>query len=363
MTTAERSREVLDHERGEKAYPPLPIGRKWDEPLGVNILVTGGAGYVGSHVVEELLKIGKHQVVVLDNLRKGHRESLLGGEFIKGDLSDTGLLDEIFAHHSIEAVVHMAADSLVGESVQHPDKYFYNNVTNGLNLLNAMVRHNARYMVFSSTAAVYGEPVETPITEDHPQMPTNPYGESKLFFEKIMARYDVAYGLRHISLRYFNAAGASVSGAIGEDHRPESHLTPIIIQVALGQREQVTIFGTDYDTPDGTCVRDYIHVTDLATAHLLALDALAGGAESNVYNLGNGEGFSVREVIDMVEKVVGRPIAWIEGERRSGDPAVLVASSDRIIQELGWRPKYHDLEMIVQTAWNWHKMHPQGFGD
>ncbi|NLJ25213.1 MAG: UDP-glucose 4-epimerase GalE [Firmicutes bacterium] len=328
----------------------------------MNILVTGGAGYVGSHVVEELLKTGQHKVVVLDNLQKGHRESLLGGEFIEGDLADTNLLDEIFTKYGIEAVVHMAADSLVGESVEHPDKYFNNNVTNGLNLLNAMVRHDARYIVFSSTAAVYGEPIETPITEDHPQVPTNPYGESKLFFEKIMARYDKAYGLKHISLRYFNAAGASPSGAIGEDHRPESHLIPIIIQVALGIRDKVIIFGTDYDTPDGTCVRDYIHVTDLATAHVLALDALADGAESNVYNLGNGEGFSVREVIDMVEKVVGKPIARSEGARRAGDPAVLVASSHRIMKELGWQPKYHDLETIVQTAWDWHRRHPQGFG-
>ena len=328
----------------------------------MNILVTGGAGYVGSHVVEELLKTGDHRVVILDNLQKGHRESLLGGEFIEGDLADTSLLYRIFAQHDIEAVVHMAADSLVGESVQHPDKYFHNNVTNGLNLLNAMVRHSARYIVFSSTAAVYGEPIATPITEEHPQAPTNPYGESKLFFERIMARYDHAYGLRHISLRYFNAAGASPSGKIGEDHRPETHLIPIILEVALGQREHVTICGTDYDTPDGTCVRDYIHVGDLAAAHLLALEALAEGAESSVYNLGNGEGFSVREVIDMVEKVVGKPIAREEGERRPGDPAVLVASSQRIIQELGWRPKYHDLETIVETAWFWHKEHPQGFG-
>lgn len=328
----------------------------------MNILVTGGAGYVGSHVVEELLKIRQHKIVVLDNLQKGHRESLLGGEFIKGDLADTNLLDQIFAKHGIEAVVHMAADSLVGESVEHPDKYFNNNVTNGLNLLNAMVRYDARYIVFSSTAAVYGEPIETPITEEHPQVPTNPYGESKLFFERIMARYDRAYGLKAISLRYFNAAGASPSGAIGEDHRPESHLIPIILQVALGVRDKVIIFGTDYDTSDGTCVRDYIHVTDLAKAHLLALDALAGGAESNVYNLGNGEGFSVREVIDMVEKVVGKPITHSEGARRAGDPAVLVASSHKIMRELGWQPEYHDLETIVQTAWDWHRRHPNGFG-
>ncbi|NMB46881.1 MAG: UDP-glucose 4-epimerase GalE [Firmicutes bacterium] len=328
----------------------------------MNILVTGGAGYVGSHVVEELLKTGKHRVVVLDNLQKGHRDALLGGEFVEGDLADEKLLDKIFTEHSIEAVVHMAADSLVGESVQRPDKYFRNNVTNGLNLLDAMVRNKAKYIVFSSTAAVYGEPIRTPITEDHPQTPTNPYGESKLFFERAMARYDHAYGLRHISLRYFNAAGASPSGAIGEDHRPESHLIPIVLQVALGQRAQVTIFGTDYDTPDGTCIRDYVHVTDLAAAHLLALDALAEGAGSNVYNLGNGEGFSVREVIDMVERIVGKPLPRVEGERRAGDPAVLVASSEWITKELGWRPQYDDLETIVRTAWNWHKQHPQGFG-
>ncbi|NLA58687.1 MAG: UDP-glucose 4-epimerase GalE [Firmicutes bacterium] len=327
----------------------------------MNILVTGGAGYVGSHVVEELLKTKKHNIVVLDNLQKGHREAVLGGKFIEGDLKDIDLLDRVFTEHSIEAVVHLAADSLVGESVQHPDKYFRNNVTYGLHLLDAMVRHGARYMVFSSTAAVYGEPIETPIKEDHPQQPTNPYGESKLFFEKIMARYDQAYGLRYMSLRYFNAAGASPSGAIGEDHRPETHLIPIVVQAALGQRESVTIFGTDYDTPDGTCIRDYIHVTDLAVAHVLALDALAQGADSNVYNFGNGAGFSVREVIDMVEKVVGRPIRRVEGERRPGDPAVLVASSQRIMEELGWQPRYHDLETIVQTAWDWHSKHPEGF--
>ena len=327
----------------------------------MNILVTGGAGYVGSHVVEELLKTGKHRVVIFDNLQKGHPEAVLGGEFVQGDLADKDFLDGIFEKHAIEAVVHLAADSLVGESVEQPDKYFHNNLVNGLNLLNAMVRHDARYIVFSSTAAVYGEPIRTPIDEDHPHVPTNPYGESKLFFEKIMARYDHAYGLRHISLRYFNAAGASPSGVIGEDHRPESHLIPIILQVALGQREHVTIFGTDYDTPDGTCVRDYVHVTDLALAHLLALDALADGEASTAYNLGNGEGFSVREVIDMVEKVVARPLPWVEGARRAGDPAVLVASSQRIMEELGWQPKYHDLETIVQTAWDWHKQHPQGF--
>jgi len=327
----------------------------------MNILVTGGAGYVGSHVVEELLKTGKHEVVVLDNLQKGHRASVQGGIFVQGDLADMGLLHNLFKEYAIEAVVHMAADSLVGESVERPDKYFHNNITNGLNLLNAMVHNDARYIVFSSTAAVYGEPVETPITEDHPQVPTNPYGESKLFFEKIMARYDAAYGLRHISLRYFNAAGASPSGAIGEDHRPETHLIPIVLQVALGQREKITIFGTDYDTPDGTCVRDYVHVTDLATAHLLALDALEGKAASTAYNLGNGQGFSVREVIDMVEKVVGKSLPRAEGARRPGDPAVLVASSQRIMEELGWQPCYHDLETIVRTAWNWHKGHPQGF--
>ena len=329
----------------------------------MNILVTGGAGYVGSHVVEELLKTGKHQIVTLDNLQKGHPEAVLGGEFIKGDLTDTKLLDEIFEKHAIEAVVHLAADSLVGESVEHPGKYFHNNLVNGLNLLNAMVRHDAKYIVFSSTAAVYGEPVRTPIDEDHPHVPTNPYGESKLFFEKIMARYEHAYGLGHISLRYFNAAGASQSGAIGEDHRPETHLIPIVLEVALGQREHVAIFGTDYDTPDGTCIRDYVHVTDLANAHLLALDALASGAPSTAYNLGNGEGFSVREVIDMVEQVVGRSLPQVEGTRRAGDPAVLVASSRRIMEELGWQPRYHDLKTIVQTAWDWHKRRPHGFGE
>lgn len=327
----------------------------------MNILVTGGAGYVGGHVIEELLKAKKHRIVTLDNLQKGHPKAVLGGELIEGDLANTTLVDEIFKTHAIDAVVHLAADSLVGESVEHPDKYFHNNLVNGLNLLNAMVRHHAKYVVFSSTAAVYGEPVQTPIDENHPHIPTNPYGESKLFFEKIMARYERAYGLRHISLRYFNAAGASPSGAIGEDHRPETHLIPIILEVALGQRDHVTVFGTDYDTPDRTCVRDYIHVTDLAKAHLLALDALADGAASTAYNLGNGEGFSVREVICTVEQVVGKSLRQVEGPRRAGDPAVLVASSRRIMEELGWRPQYDELETIVQTAWDWHRRHPHGF--
>lgn len=327
----------------------------------MNILVTGGAGYIGSHVVEELLKTGQHQIVVLDNLQKGHPEAVLGGEFVQGDLADTGLLDEVFDKYAVEAVVHLAADSLVGESMEDPGKYFRNNVANGVNLLDAMVAHQARYIVFSSTAAVYGEPEKIPITEDHPQRPTNPYGDSKLFFEKIMERYEKAHGLRYVSLRYFNAAGASPSGRIGEVHEPETHLIPIVLQVALGQREAVTIFGTDYDTPDGTCIRDYIHVTDLAVAHVLALDALAAGAASNIYNLGNGRGFSVREVIDTVEKVTGRSLARVEGERRPGDPAVLVASSEKISRELGWKPRYNDLETIVRTAWQWHRQHPRGF--
>lgn len=326
----------------------------------MKVLVVGGAGYIGSHVTLQLQRCG-HTPVVLDNLRKGHRQAVADAEFIHGDLQDVQLLEDLFAEERFDAVMHFAANSLVGESVEKPAAYFRNNVANGLNLLDAMRRHGVRNLVFSSTAAVYGEPQEIPIPEDHPKKPTNPYGESKLMVETILNRYSQAYGLRYTSLRYFNAAGADPSGEIGEDHAPETHLIPIVLQVALGKRDHVAIYGTDYDTPDGTCIRDYIHVNDLADAHILAVEALAEGGPCGVYNLGNGQGFSVREVIDTAEKVVGTTIKRVEAKRRAGDPARLVASSERITKELGWKPKMADLGEIIATAWRWHSSHPNGF--
>lgn len=320
----------------------------------MKILVTGGAGYIGSHVVKCLLEAGR-EVVVIDNLAKGHLQAVTGGEFIKGDLEDKLLLKDIMSNYDIGGVIHLAADSLVGESMKNPGKYYRNNVANGINLLQAMVDSNVNHIVFSSTAAVYGEPEAMPIPEEHPLQPTNTYGESKLFFEKILARYHQIYDLDYISLRYFNAAGADPSGEIGEAHEPETHLIPIVLQKALGERQELYIFGNDYPTADGTCVRDYIHVNDLAHAHILALDALEAGKDSAVYNLGNGQGYSVREVIETAHRVTGRDIEAKMGERRSGDPAVLVASSDKIKSELDWKPQYPDLETIIETAWNWHK--------
>lgn len=326
----------------------------------MNIMVTGGAGYIGSHTVKELLAEG-HHVVTIDNLSKGHRAAVTGGEFVHGDLQDIDLVQAVLRDYDITAVVHFAADSLVGESMEKPARYYQNNIVNGLNLLNAMVGQGVRQMVFSSTAAVYGEPEEMPVNEDFPKAPTNNYGLSKLVFEQLLATYEKAYGLKSISLRYFNAAGADPSGEIGEDHNPETHLIPLVLQAALGLRDKITVFGTDYPTPDGTCVRDYIHVNDLARAHILALEALAGGEPGGVYNLGNGRGFSVREVIDVAREVSGRDIPVAEGARRPGDPAVLVAGSERAIRGLGWQPKHHDLRTIVETAWKWHWRYPEGY--
>ncbi|MFW6036051.1 MAG: UDP-glucose 4-epimerase GalE [Halothermotrichaceae bacterium] len=320
----------------------------------MNILVTGGAGYIGSHVAKRLLE-DNNNVVVFDNLIKGHQEAVLGGKFIEGDLADKTLLDKIMREEKIEGVIHLAAHSLVGESMEKPGKYYHNNMCNGLNLLEAMKDNNINYIVFSSTAAVYGEPKEVPIQEDHPTNPTNTYGETKLIFENIMARYDQLTNLKYVSLRYFNAAGADPEGQIGEAHDPETHLIPIVLQKALGERENLYIFGDDYPTKDGSCVRDYIHVNDLADAHILAIRALADGMNSRIYNLGNGEGYSVKEVIDTTSEVVGKKINAEIGDRRAGDPAVLVASSDKIRKELGWIPKYPDLKTIIKTAWNWHK--------
>ncbi|QTL97345.1 UDP-glucose 4-epimerase GalE [Iocasia frigidifontis] len=320
----------------------------------MNILVTGGAGYIGSHVAKKLNNIG-HHVVVYDNLVKGHREAVLTAKFVKGDLADKKLLNEVMQSEEIEAVVHLAAHSIVGESMEKPGKYFQNNLSNGLNLLEVMVSNNVAYLVFSSTAAVYGEPQEVPITEDHPTNPASTYGDSKLFFEKILERYQQIHGLKYVSLRYFNAAGADHSGEIGEAHSPETHLIPIVLQKALGIRDKLYIFGDDYPSRDGSCIRDYIHVEDLADAHILALDGLIDGMDSRIYNLGNGEGYSVKEVIETASALIGKEIEAEIGPRRAGDPAVLVASSQKIREELGWKPKYAALETIIETAWKWHK--------
>lgn len=320
----------------------------------MTILVIGGAGYIGSHMVKGLLDQGIG-VVVLDDLSTGYRDLLTGGEFIQGSLGDADLLDRLFTDHSIDAVMHFAAFSLVGESVVNPLKYYRNNLARTVELLEAMIRHRVMRFIFSSTAAVYGEPTVIPITEEQPCKPTNPYGATKLAVERMLRDCDAAHGLKYVSLRYFNAAGAHESGIIGEKHQPESHLIPLILKVATGERENISIFGTDYPTPDGTCLRDYIHVNDLARAHLLALEALMDGSGSMVYNLGNSRGFSVREVIELSRNITGHPIPVVETERRAGDPAVLVASSDKIRRELGWQPKYEELQTIIETAWNWHR--------
>ena len=318
-----------------------------------NILVVGGAGYIGSHMVKDLLRTG-YEVVIMDNLSTGHRELLPGGIFFEGDLGDGKFLDRIFSEYQISAVMHFAAFSLVGDSMQDPLSYYRNNIAGTIELLAAMVRHNVKCFIFSSSAAVYGEPVEIPIKEDHPCNPTNPYGATKVAVEKLLNDCDYAYGLKSVSLRYFNAAGADESGEIGELHEPETHLIPLVLKVASGEKKNIKIFGTDYPTYDGTCIRDYIHVNDLAQAHLLALEALLSGKESSVYNLGNSKGYSVREVIELSEKITEKTIRTVEVERRPGDPAELIAGSDKIREELGWKPGYEDLETIITTAWKWH---------
>ncbi len=311
-------------------------------------------------MIAELLE-DKKEVIVLDNFEKGHRSAILGGKVYEGDLRNDNILDRVFGENEIEAVIDFAAYSLVGESVDEPLKYFDNNVGGTLNLLKAMRKHNVKYIVFSSTAATYGEPKSIPILENAVTYPTNPYGESKLTVEKVLKWSDRAYGIKYAALRYFNAAGAHINGVIGEDHRPETHLIPIILQVALKKRDKIFIFGDDYNTEDGTCVRDYVHVTDLANAHLLALDKIMENNESKIYNLGNGKGFSVKEVIEVSRKVTGEKIEAEIAPRRQGDPAVLVASSQKAQDELGWKPKYNSLENIIGTAWNWHKNHPDGY--
>jgi UDP-glucose 4-epimerase len=326
----------------------------------MKVLVTGGAGYIGSVVTEELLNDG-HETIVYDNLIKGHREAVdRRARFVDADLMDTDTLRRALTDNQIEAVIHMAAHSLVGESVEKPAKYFENNLVAGLNLINTMRDCSVKKLVFSSTAATYGEPEKQPIEESDPTAPTNPYGESKLAFERALRWYEQAYGLRYASLRYFNAAGASKQ--FGEQHDPETHLIPLILQAANGTRADVQIFGDDYSTRDGTCVRDYIHVIDLARAHVAALNIL--DERSAVYNLGcGGAGYTVKEVIDTAREVTGRDIATRTVKRRAGDPAVLIASSDKIKHELGWSPKFQDLKLIIQSAWDWLQSHPQGYAE
>jgi UDP-glucose 4-epimerase len=325
----------------------------------VRVLVTGGAGYIGSVTVEELVRAG-HSVVVYDNLSKGHVQAVdERARLVQGDLSDTSRLTSVLGEFGVEAVMHFAAYSLVPESVREPEAYYRNNVVNTLSLLQAVLTKRVKRFVFSSSAAVYGEPDLIPITEDVSNRPTNPYGETKLAIERALAWYDSAYGLKYYSLRYFNAAGASDNR--GEDHDPETHLIPIVLQVALGQRPHVELYGTDYPTSDGTCVRDYVHVVDLAQGHILALEARR--RDSGIYNLGNGNGFSVKEVVDVAREVTQREIKVVERPRRPGDPATLVASSAKIQAELDWRPSYRSLRSIVETAWCWHKDHVEGYGD
>lgn len=328
----------------------------------MSILVTGGAGYIGSHCVAALLERGA-DVVVADNLSTGHRAALKGGRLYVGDVGDRAFLESIFKQESIEAVIHFAAFSLVGESVEIPARYFRNNVTAGLSLIEAMVAHRVPYLVFSSTAATFGEPEHIPIVETDRQEPTNPYGESKLIVERMLRWCDEAYGLKYCALRYFNVAGAWHDGSIGEDHRPETHLIPVILQVAQGRRDKLSLFGSDYPTRDGTCVRDYIHVEDLIGAHFLALDYLRGGNPSAAFNLGNGQGFSNREIIEAARRVTGHPIPTVEAPRRPGDPAALVASSRKAVEVLGWKPKYTNVEDIIASAWRWHAAHPDGYGE
>jgi len=317
------------------------------------ILVTGGAGYIGSHYVQFAIARGE-EVVVLDNLVYGHREAVPNDvPLLIGEMGDRAILDRIFHTYAIDAVVHFAAYAYVGESVTDPAKYYHNNMVSALAVLDAMRDYGVRCVVFSSTCATYGNPQYIPMDEQHPQNPINPYGESKYFVERILKAYDHAYGLRYTALRYFNAAGADPQGQIGESHAPETHLIPLILQAAIGRRDHVSIFGTDYDTPDGTCVRDYIHVLDLAQAHAQALDRLRSGGASACYNLGSEQGYSVREVITTCERVSGKAIPTLEGPRRAGDPPRLVASAAKARTELGWKPQYQNLEQIVTTAWNW----------
>ncbi len=325
------------------------------------ILVTGGAGYIGSHAVKAL-RLGGYEVIVFDDFSAGHRKATgHATSIVEGDIHDTALLTSVMREHRVEAVMHFAAWLSVGDSVRNPSGYYKNNVGGALSVLDAMVAAGVRYLVFSSTAAVFGNPRQTPITEEHPTQPINAYGETKLAVERALPHYDRAYGLRSVALRYFNAAGADPDGELGEDHDPELHVIPRALDAAAG-RGAFQVFGDDYETPDGTCLRDYVHVTDLASAHVLALEALRRGGPSATYNLGNGRPVSVRGVIDAIEKVTGAKVPFTTAPRREGDPAVLYASSERIKQQLGWRPQLEDITTIVETAWRWRREHPGGYG-
>ena len=327
------------------------------------ILVVGGAGYIGSHMLKLLRDQGEAHLV-FDNFENGHRDALQGSDAVEGDLRNPNDLLEAFARHrDIDVVMHFAAYISVGESVREPSKYWHNNTAGVLNLLDAMRKAGINKFVFSSTAAIFGEPQYVPIDEEHPKNPTSPYGQTKLAVERMLQDFDPGHGLKSVCLRYFNAAGADPEGKIGEDHDPEEHLIPVAMQAALGNRPAMKVFGTDYDTPDGTCVRDYIHVLDLAQAHLAAVKHLRAGGESRQYNLGNGKGFTVRQVLDTTEKVIGKPVPREDGPRRPGDPATLIASSEKITKDWNWKPKYPDLETIIRHAWEWHRTHPAGYGD
>ena len=327
----------------------------------MSVLVLGGAGYIGSHAVYQLID-QKEMVVIIDNLETGHREAIHpNAKFYKGDIRNIDFLHSVFEQETIDAVIHFAANSLVGESMENPIKYFDNNVYGTQVLLKVMVEHNVDKIVFSSTAAAYGEPETVPITEAAPTNPTNAYGETKLTMEKLMKWTEHAYGINYVSLRYFNVAGARETAEIGEEHHPETHLIPIILQTALGQRTHITIFGADYDTPDGTCIRDYIHVEDLIDAHLLALNYLRKGGKSNIFNLGSSQGFSVKEMIETARSITGKEIQADIGSRRAGDPGILIASSEKAKQVLGWRPTRTSITKIIEDAWKWHSTHPEGY--
>lgn len=327
-----------------------------------NILVCGGAGYIGSHMVAQLERRG-YNVIVADSLVTGHRDAIKGHKLYVGELRDRAFLDKVFSENEIDGIINFAAFSLVGESCENPLKYYENNVGGAITLLGAMRDYGVKKIVFSSTAATYGEPEKQPIEETDRTFPTNPYGETKLSIEKLLKWCDKAYGIKYVALRYFNACGADAEKDIGEDHSPESHLIPIVLQTALGKRDHIGIFGEDYPTPDGTCVRDYIHVTDLADAHLLALEYLDKGNESDVFNLGIGSGYSVKEIIETARRVTGCEIPAKVESRRAGDPSTLIACNAKACSVLGWNPSHSDLENIIATAWRWHQSHPDGYGD
>lgn len=326
----------------------------------MSILVTGGAGYIGSHTVQALIEQGK-QVVVIDNLSTGHQDSILDAEFIKCDIKDRDTLSGIFKKYKPEAVIHFAASSLVGESMHYPEKYYTNNVVGTLSLLETLIEHKVGKIVFSSTAATYGNPLQIPINESELTKPTNTYGETKLAIERMMHWFEVAYGIKYIALRYFNAAGAHPTHNIGEDHTPETHLIPIVLQVAMNQRPHISVYGNDYDTKDGTCIRDYIHVCDLADAHVKAVQYLINDNPSAILNLGNGEGYSVEEIVHAARKVTGHDIPAVIENRRAGDPAILIADATKARELLGWSPRWTNIEDIIASAWKWHKNNPHGY--